>query len=342
MRIVHVVFQMCVGGMESMLVDIMNSQVDSGHSVSLVIVNSGSSLDSLPEIDRRVSVTFLNRSEGSRNPFFLLKLNRILRGMKPDVVHTHDEKMLGMIFRRRGVRYVFTAHQIGLEIKRSRKADIICAVSRAVSDDLSIRERICSEVVVNGIVSSSIKKRKKEMFDPGQIVIGCVARLDHNVKGQDILLDAFAKLNIKGARLEFFGDGVSSEYLRQKSVELGIQDSVTFYGKCDREFIYENIACCDIMVQPSRSEGFGLTVAESFAAGVPVVVSDLPALVEIIDGGKYGYTFVAGDSSDLAGKIKYVLANYSEALEKADEAQKTVAKRFDVSRTARQYIGIYS
>lgn len=63
----------------------------------------------------------------------------------------------------------------------------------------------------------------------------------------------------------------------------------------------------DLLVLPSRSEGQGLVVLEAFRAGVPVVVSDAPALVELVSGPDLGVTFESNSADALAAAIRRVV-----------------------------------
>ena len=63
----------------------------------------------------------------------------------------------------------------------------------------------------------------------------------------------------------------------------------------------------DIVVVPSRFEGFGLTAAEAMAVGKPVIASETSGLKEIIIDGETGLAFKTGNSNDLAEKIKILL-----------------------------------
>lgn len=69
-----------------------------------------------------------------------------------------------------------------------------------------------------------------------------------------------------------------------------LEDHVIFEGLKEQAWIYENLCRYDLFIQPSRYEGFGLTVAEAISAKVPVLVSNIEGPLEIIDGGRLGMT----------------------------------------------------
>ena len=106
-------------------------------------------------------------------------------------------------------------------------------------------------------------------------------------------------------------------------------------------YIVEHMADYDLLVQPSRWEGFGLTVAEAMAAKVLVSVSEGQGPAEVTCGYFYGWIFENGNANDLAAKIKYIYDNYDEAMDKANSALNYVQNTYDVSVTARKYLDLY-
>ena len=124
--------------------------------------------------------------------------------------------------------------------------------------------------------------------------------------------------------------------------QLKLEKQVNFLGNCDIEWIYHHLCDYHLLVQPSISEGFGLTIAEGMAAGVPVLVSDLPAPLEIIDKGKQGYYFRHNDVDDLCRMLRYIIKHYEEALQLSDKAQTFVTVNFDSKLIAQQYINLYN
>ena len=92
-------------------------------------------------------------------------------------------------------------------------------------------------------------------------------------------------------------------------------------------------------MHPSRFEGFGLTVAEAMAAKIPVVVSNVPALLEVVDNGQCGYIFESNDYQSLANIIEKVIRNYDLGI--IERAYERVKNTYDVSITARRYLEEY-
>ena len=78
------------GGIESLLTDMVNKQVDTYESVQLVIINDDLNVDLINKIDKKVEICYLNRKLKTRNTFFLFKFFKILFLNRPDVVHVHS------------------------------------------------------------------------------------------------------------------------------------------------------------------------------------------------------------------------------------------------------------
>lgn len=112
-------------------------------------------------------------------------------------------------------------------------------------------------------------------------------------------------------------------------------------GKKPQKYIIEHLRDYDLFVQPSRNEGFALTVAEAMSAKLPVLVSSGQGPAEVTENDKYGWVFENGNIDDLAAKLEYIRSHYDEALAKIEKAYGHVRKRYDVSVTAKAYLDNY-
>lgn len=162
--------------------------------------------------------------------------------------------------------------------------------------------------VVNRTVQSELKKRMNISDD--NIIIGAVSRLRHE-KGIDLLIGAFIQL-VKihtGIRLLIVGTGPDEEYLQELVRESGNSSQVTFYGAASWEHAIELLSVMDIVVVPSRFEGFGLSAAEAMAACKPVIASDTSGLKEVVNHNHTGLLFSVNDVSALKNAIQTLISD---------------------------------
>ena len=216
------------------------------------------------------------------------------------------------------------------------------SISKVVHD-FTKKQGFQSTVIMNGIKTSEMKLRSSRR-DPTDIFdIVQVSRLYIKDKGQDILLRALGKLaenGVRNFRMHFIGAGSSEEMLRKLAIDLGIAKQVVFEGLKSQEYVYQHLCDYDLFVQPSRCEGFGLTVAEAMAAKLPVLVSNIEGLMEVIGYGKYGMSFKSEDVDDLADKLNTILqGGYDYSM--IEKAYQHVCEEFDVAKTARRYLQEY-
>lgn len=344
MNIAHVIFCLRTGGAELMLLDIVKAQADDGNRVSLVVINDLVDDGLRAMIPPNVDVAFIGRPKGSVNPWWLIKYNRKLWSLKPDVIHFHDDKAAGMTWRLVKAKFVATVHDTGLRLNYFKGMNVVCSISRAVGTDIAERYGMTSEVIPNGIDTAAIKARRADLTTAGSVSIVQVSRLEHVKKGQDLLIEAAAKLIDQGYRItvDFIGDGNSREYLHQLVMKHGIGQSVKFLGNKPREYVYGHLCDYDLFVQPSRNEGFGLTIAEAMAAKVPVLTSDIEGPAEVVGRGKYGSMFKSGSADDLADKIAAMINDYCKYSRSAQaEVYERCVKEFDIRTTANRYLTVY-
>lgn len=328
-----------------MLVDIVNVQVED-HDVWLIIGNNDVDVSIMSALDSRAHGVFLARPPGSRNPWYALKLLAALWRIRPDVIHVHQESFI-RLKRFMPAPLLLTIHDTRIGFGPAlAKHDSICCISEAVKNDVMARFPSCyPRVVHNGVKFSSIAVKQRYGETPFRIVQ--VSRLDHEKKGQDVLIRALQGVNeVMGegtVTIDFIGEGSSLDYLQKLAIERNVEKYCNFLGPKPRQYIYGNLHTYDLLVQPSRYEGFGLTVVEGIAAGLPVLVSDIEGPMEIIDGGKLGTSFRTDDFTECAAKIIDVIgeSRRSDFAKRMNERINYAKSRFDVGLTARNYVNEY-
>lgn len=132
------------------------------------------------------------------------------------------------------------------------------------------------------------------------------ARLDLNQKDHPTLLRALALLRDRGvdARLSIVGGGVDEGAIRQAVRQLGLDDGVTFLGHSDD--IPSVLEAHNVMCLSTRFEGLPTVVIEAMLARRAVVASRVAGCVDLIEHGRNGYLFEAGNASDCADQLMAV------------------------------------
>lgn len=161
-------------------------------------------------------------------------------------------------------------------------------------------------------------------------------------KRPDLGLRAFAHLReeVPGARLVLAGDGPMRPALESQCGELRLGDSVEFLGY--RADLPEVLSGCHVCWHVSRSEGFGLAVAEAMSNGLPVVGMDVPGVRDLLGEGNAGLLVPDNDPAALAGRTAGLLRD-DTLFRRIARAGRTMAEgRFDVRRMVAGYLEVAS
>jgi glycosyltransferase involved in cell wall biosynthesis len=123
-------------------------------------------------------------------------------------------------------------------------------------------------------------------------------------KAIDVVLRAFARVRatLADARLIIIGDGPELPALKTLAQSLQLGDAVVFAGHVPAAEIVTVLNQCHVVPNASPKEGWGLTVVEANACGVPVVGSDSPGLRDSIRDGETGFLVPAGDADAFAAR----------------------------------------
>lgn len=340
LKIVHLIYSLEVGGMETMLVDIANTQAAAGHSVEVVVVNDLYSPALQRTFSPEVRVTMLRRKPGAAPLWLMARLNALMALRRPDVIHAHHPKFWRLLPPWHS-RMLVTIHDIRTPLEHCRGGHLV-AITGAVADDIMAREPAQNiEVIYNGIRTADIRRRGDRAAGTPLRLIQ-LGRLVHEKKGQDVLVRALAEAVAAGtdATVDFIGDGPSRQYLENLAAELGVSDRVHFLGLRDRAYIYDHLADYDAMVHPSVYEGFGLIVAEAMAAGLPLILTEYDGPWEVAARGQLCLSATRGDASSFAAAIADLAVHYPAALTRAARALEYV-EGYDIRGTASAYITYY-
>lgn len=141
--------------------------------------------------------------------------------------------------------------------------------------------------------------------------IGVVSRLER-IKGMDLVVPAFAKVYDRHPEIKLLivGDGSQRDFMEQQVQNAGLpEESVQFVGRQGQDKLQSFYDQIDILLMPSRSEGFGLTAIEGMARGCVPVVSNTGGLPEVVEDGVSGLLHTSESVEDMISKIASVICN---------------------------------
>lgn len=294
---------------------------------------------------------------GVYNPLAALRLAHWAKQQKVHIVHGHGFKSdaIGLLAARlAGCRAMTTPHGWSLEkdwrlefyekLDRFlfRFMDAVCPLSPELGKDLRDWVRPSAlQLINNGVDIEEVQAAQPARQPrPDSYVIGYIGRLialkdlTTLLAGVRILRDEQAEI-----RLLVIGDGPQKNDLQTMTAQLRIMDRVEFLG-----FSPDPLALLklfDVFVLPSLSEGIPRCVMEAMAAGVPVVVSDIPGNRTLVSHGETGLLFQPGDAYDLADKISALMNNPAQAASMADHGKRKVEEGYSSQKLAREYISLY-
>ena len=143
-----------------------------------------------------------------------------------------------------------------------------------------------------------------------KLTLGVVSRLEP-IKGMDLVVPALAEvLKVHpDTQLLVVGDGTLRASMEEQAAQLGCADHIRFVGRQPQEELPQWYGQMDIVLMPSRSEGFGLTAIEAMACGCVMVASDTGGLPEVVRDGICGLLHRTEDVTDMAAKISTLIGD---------------------------------
>ncbi len=233
-------------------------------------------------------------------------------------------------------RYVLTAF-----ICITRKAEeSFFGSSQLYSSDVQLKHKGNHFTIYNNLPDYiHIREQAKEL--QAVTTIGVVSRLEI-IKGMDLVIPAFITIHQKlpHIKLLIVGDGSLRKDMEKQVQENDIASFVTFAGKQSQEQLQRWYDRIDVLLIPSRSEGFGLTAIEGMARGCVVIAANVGGIAEVVINNESGLLHHQGDKTDIIKQFLRLSSNPSMLVALSHGAIKR-AKDFSTDNYTQQINDLY-
>ena len=368
--ICHILYRLDYGGLENGLVNLINRLPDDRYTHAIVCLTDATAFR---ERIVRDDVQVFSMGKGPGNdPRLHLRVWRLLRRLRPDIVHVRNLPTLEMLLPARlaGARNVVYGEH-GLDVRElDERARLYRRLRRwchpligryvAVSRDLGgwLRRQVGVPedrltVIYNGVDARRFQPRQEggptrlpPGFAPaGAIIYGAVGRLE-SIKDQVTLARAFVAL-VQGApdlraraRLVIVGDGSLRGQIEDILTDGGVRELAWLPGF--RDDLPEFYRSFDVFVLPSRREGISNTALEAMASGLPVIATDVGGNPEVVADGATGSLVPPADPSALAQAMHAYAAQPSLAPTLGAAGRQRALEIFSLDAMLGAYDRLYS
>lgn len=324
---------------------------EKGYDIHVISLNNG-------HIEG-VKVHYLNinsekiKSENSFNKVTyilkIFKIRRILKKIKPDIVHAHYASSYGLIGSLVNYHpYVLSIwgsdiYEFPLKGKLFQriikfnlsKADKILSTSKAMAKEAkkyTNKKIYITPFGVDRKLFRPIQDIKDKNEKRSYILIGTVKSLEPKY-GIRYLIKAFALLKEKynNVKLEIAGDGSEKKDLKALCEKLKLSnEDVKFLGRIDQQEVINAFNRFDIAVFPSNHESFGVAAVEAQACSTPVIVSNVGGLPEATCPGYSSIVVNPRESNEIYKALKKLIENKELRTEMGKNGVKFIESNFDI------------
>jgi glycosyltransferase involved in cell wall biosynthesis len=218
--------------------------------------------------------------------------------------------------------------------------DMVHVVSNSTKEDLiRINPKAKVTMIYNGLDFGEGIKSNDIEYQDYILYIGRLAV----TKNLTIVILGFRTVVQKfpNAKLIIVGEGGMRSELERLVKENGLERHVVFKGHVSPEIKQNLLSSCAALILPSTLEGFGRVIIEAFDMCKPVLVSNIPALAEIVDDGLDGFLISPDDVETWGEKIKFVLSNKEMCKTMGANGRKKAEDRFDLTSISNEIEYLY-
>ena len=358
LRVSHWLYPDEVGGGEYHVHALSRDQAAMGHDVTVLKVT-----DNVDEVRRetrhRYEVIYCPATVNLlKNEISIAAARRILGAKEFDVVHAHSHfyfstNLAALKRRVGGVPLAITNHSLYSQSAPERlfryylktigrwtlnSADVVFCYTeeeRKATREIGVTADI--EVIANGVDAEQFRPDGpgSDLIDPDAPSVLFVGRLVEG-KGPHHAIDAMERVRTDhpDARLYMVGDGPLREEFEEDIRSRGLEPAVEFLGLIEYDEMPGVFRSADVLVLPSRAEGFPRVVMEAMASGTPVVCTNLDQIVDVVEGA--GVTVEWGDTTRIGTALSRLLADPTKRDRYGRDGRETVEEAYSWSETVRR------
>jgi glycosyltransferase involved in cell wall biosynthesis len=378
MIILHIITRLIQGGAQQNTVLSCAAHVRAGHEAHLAYGPIYGPEGSLLE-EAQASGAVLHETSSMRravNPWHDVRcyyaLRKLIRGVQPDVVHTHSSKagvigraaawaervpvvvhtVHGLPFHDRQPAWVHRVY-VALEKEAAKHCHHLVAITPAMVETFGQKGIAGPErftMIPSGVDLSRFevgddagaRARERLGIAPDVPVVALLARLDA-LKGHDDLLDILPKLIERHANIQllFIGDGWRREHLEKRIAEAGMSGNVRLMGLIPHEQVSEVLPAADVKVLPSYQEGQSRTLIEALLCGCGIVAYEVGGIPSICIDDQTGKLVPVGDKQALAEAITWMIEHPEDRRAMVGRGKTLVCEQFSAEYMTRELDGLY-
>lgn len=358
MRIVHFIDTAGVGGAETVMMQCVQGLQSDGHDVEVWHIGNDWVAEQCKSKGikvRQVWAPALYKHIYTLPLFLMLFLLQIYR-YRVTVLHSHIYPAISAVafiaifpgFRHIGTLHDtwfldsrFSVRRIILKYAAATGTKLI-VISNAMLNEVSSRLDIKPSrffVVYNGTDGRHYHPAEDEN-NKEIINIVSVARLITR-KRMDLIIDAVRDLNSRALSLHavIVGNGELHDKLSKMINERGLSDCVHLLG--ERQDIADILRHGDIFLLPSDNEGLPCSIIEAMACGLSIIATDVGGVSELVEDGKNGYLFPAGDLGELVNCIEKLAVNSKLREQFGKASRQLFEERFDTTVMVANHLKVY-
>ncbi len=363
MRILHLITWLTIGGIEHWLSEFINSTIERGPDMEVCCRKLDQGVLAGQLIQRGIKVHSCPMLPNLHT--YDARLGKLIRDSKIDIVHNHlgATSMLAVRAAKRcGVPVITTFHSPQFAAQTPITRLPLIRQARALYTSKSIAYAVRYSDLVTGVSQGVLKSivpgyegdsRFRVTYlgiPPRQAEAKCdldirssqswssetklLIKLGRLAQEKDPLtcVDILSRVitQVPSVKLAFIGDGVLRDAIVQKAKQLGVENAIVLLGhRADAPALLRQ---ANVLIHPSRYEGFGLAVAEAASIGIPAVASDIPGLDEAIVNKKTGFLHPPGDATSMAQSVTRLLTDEALYNTMSENARTFSNQHFGASR----------